>query len=314
MTKKSQGRLNRDAAEKRREQAVKAATQAPKQIDPLTELAKAELAKIADQEEHDSLIEEEKALSGAGNKDLWQDVENTYLACNLSLAALVRTISDLNDRNVLAFMASTQQFIDRIAIFKADSQRFKVELEEIHKLHAHRLNDNTGPREHLAAIEIAEHYVAWKTRALAVLDRTMMELTAMYDEAGRRLRAAVERKRQEHAAAAEQATDASVEVVEETAPVEEVSQATAHHGHHTHGHHYPGEARTQVHVDLEGHPNPQGAVEEVVNTVKTNPRGLMSGMTHIDEAGVTQEDAQPVIEPITTTDTATSYIIADSQE
>jgi hypothetical protein len=177
---------NTSDARKARRKAARVAARNPQQattertvphIDPLGDMARQELARISEEEEM-------AALSGDG-KDLWNDIENIFRQCAMGLVQFLRSIADMNDRSVLVHMRAPQQFIDRVTIFKADVKRFEAELNAIHALHAHRANDNTGNRETLAAMEISEHYSAWQAKASTILDKTMMELTAMFDEARR---------------------------------------------------------------------------------------------------------------------------------
>jgi hypothetical protein len=150
--------------------------------DPLGDLARAELAKITEQEEL-------AALSGDGG-DLWKEIEGIYRNCSTGLVQLLREIADLNDRSVLNYMTSPEQFTDRVLIFHNDVKQAVEELKQIHALHEHRLNDNSGPRETMAGMEIVETYTAWQAKTGSLLDKTMMELVAMFDEARRKKMAA----------------------------------------------------------------------------------------------------------------------------
>lgn len=212
MTKKSEARQRKDALKKQEQQLAKERAKNPPvaHIDPLGDLARAELNKISEQEE-------EAALSGDGG-NLWNDIEKVYRSCAMGLVEFLRTIAAMNDRNVLKYMRNPQQFIDRVTIFKADIKRFEQELNQIHDLHAHRMDDKDGQRETLAAMEISEHYTAWQARGTGILDKTMMELASMFDEA----------KRTGMALAAQEAAAQNVNVVtdveftEEARPVEDM--------------------------------------------------------------------------------------------
>jgi len=182
MTKKSNSRLARDAQQARAMSAQKEAARGAAQEadkDPLEKMRREELARL-------SQVEEEKALSG-NNSELWSDLEKLYTKSNQGLAGIgIKVAQELSDANIRMHIVDQGQFTDRVRILENDIKTLKSELDAIHDLHAHRGDDKTSPRETFAGIEIAEHYAAWQAKMEGILERTITELGAMYDE-GRRI-------------------------------------------------------------------------------------------------------------------------------
>lgn len=226
------------------------------QLDPLELLAKAELAKITEEEEL-------AALNGDGG-DLWGQIEQTFQTCRKAIINLLREIADMNQRDILVHMASAVQFTNRVRIFHADVKQAEKELNAIHELHAHRLNDKSGPRESLAGMEIFEHYMAWQAKYTNLLDKTIMELAAMFDEARRK----------------KMAVEAAAAAAQDPAVVTDVAFAEV--------------PRTELAVDLGNTTQADAAaVVESFQSVTTDGEGMV-----INVIGRTQGKSEPITDSV----------------
>lgn len=202
MTKKSTGRQNKDTAKKQAELRAAILAKQPKKIDPLEELRVTEMNKIVEQE---AVAAEEKEAEG-----IWEELEQMYQTQLQVFFGYGMMAELMNQKHILAFIADSKAFIERVGMLKSDLTHQKKMLDQIHDMHAGRTSTagvKAGGGTILAAAEIAEHYTGWGMGLISVVERNSTIIRSMVADAEKAYNAAQTKANEEAAALAAMAGD-----------------------------------------------------------------------------------------------------------
>jgi hypothetical protein len=208
--------------------------------DPLTQLAMAELGKIAKQEQSERKIsdkldaEEKRLVKEMKNKPdtCWDDLNDIHDKFARVFQGYAFMAKAMNDKEMLAYVVDKKTFSDNVRLLHHDLKNLRAEFDQIYAMHKGRTGGKAkgiaGDKELIAALEVNEHYQVWIVKHDQICERTSAQIRAAIHEAEARMLAAQQAKQAAEAPAAETATDAApaIELIERDGSVTGVNTTT----------------------------------------------------------------------------------------
>jgi hypothetical protein len=272
MTKKSQGRVQRDRAKKM--QAQQANGQAPKPQVAVKPYRPANLGAFKATENGgykltvaDRILAECRQGLGVQSTQpkntCWDDLTEVYRECAAMLYQHTLISQLLNDKDLLSYVDDLPQFNLNVKQFAEDLTQMSVELQQLYALHSDKTGGSDDADVVLHSFAVYEQYKLWMTKHDGVVKPTIMHILEQTNQAELR-RAEVHQK-------------ASEGLLNAEVPQEQVDPAVL-------------DVSTVTDVQFQ---DVVPAEQAVVNQNAKPLRGQSSPIFHADELGLFKDESVP---------------------